>query len=342
MTATPPQENSAQGLSPEPLMQMTFAHAPQRILTAGVQLQVFSHIAAGRHALAEIAGAAGASERGMRMLLDALTGFQLLAKSDGLYHLTPMSEKFLVCESPDYLGAMIEMDEMWHAWGSLTEIVRTGQPDRRVESQETAEKFFSVLVRSLHVANREPARRTAEALGAGNTHRGMQVLDVACGSGIWGIGIAEADTDARITAQDFPGLFATTREYVSRHGVADRFDYLPGDLKTVDFGENRFDLALLGNIVHSEGEESSRDLFRRLHRALKPGGRIAVIDMIPNDERTAPPFALIFAINMLINTEVGDTYTLAEYTAWLNEAGFTRVETADIGSHSPLIIGIKE
>jgi ubiquinone/menaquinone biosynthesis C-methylase UbiE len=335
-------QNQRPTTGPEALMQLSFAHATSRILASGVQLDVFSHIAGGKKTVAEIARAAGASERGMRMLLDALVAIQVLAKSGDTYDLTPLSEELLVRGSSDYIGAVMETNEMIDSWANLTEVIRAGRPQRRVESQETAEKFFSVLVRMLHVVNREPARRAAAALGAGTTHQGMQVLDVAAGSGVWGIAIAEADKQARITAQDFPGLFATTREYAERHGVADRYDYLPGDLKEVDFGEDRFDLALLGNIAHSEGESSSRDLFRRVSRALKSGGRIGIIDMIPNDERTGPPFALIFALNMLINTEVGDTYTLAEYTAWLNDAGFSRVETADIGSHSPLIVGIKD
>ena len=142
--------------------------------------------------------------------------------------------------------------------------------------------------------------------------------------------------------QRHSGVLPTTREYVRRHGLEERFDYLAGDLKEVDFGEGQYDVALLGNIVHSEGEDSSRDLFRRLRRALKDGGRVVVIDMLPNDARTGPPYQLIFALNMLVNTERGDTYTLAEYTRWLNDAGFPRVETADIGSHSPAVIGHKD
>src|SRR5438270_16109 len=137
-------------------------------------------------------------------------------------------------------------------------------------------------------------------------------------------------------------LLETTRGYLKRHGVEDRYDFLPGDLKEIDFGEDRYDLALLGNIVHSEGEESSRDLFKRLYGALKAGGRIVIIDMIPNNERTGPPFPLFFALNMLVNTEKGSTYTLADYTEWLNAAGCKRVATADIQSHSPIIIGYKD
>ena len=341
MTAEPMRQEM-DAASPESLLQISFSFGPARVLATSLQLRVFSHIDAGHQRAEEIAQAAGASVRGMRYLLDALVGFQLLEKTGERYELTPASAEYFVRDKPDYIGGMMETERIFEAWSHLTEIVRTGRPPHRIEAQEMAEQFFPVLVRSLHVINREPARRAASALGAGTSQRGLKVVDVACGSGIWGIAIAEADPSARITAQDFPGMFDTTREYLKRHGVEDRYDFLPGDLKQVDFGEDRFDLALLGNIVHSEGERSSRDLFRRLHRALRPGGRIVIVDMIANDERTGPPFALLFALNMLINTEEGGTYTLAEYTEWLNEAGFGRVETADIGSHSPIVIGFKD
>ncbi|HZT60152.1 MAG TPA: methyltransferase [Pyrinomonadaceae bacterium] len=323
----------------EQIWQMSFSFTPARVLTTALQLGLFSHLAAGHSTAAGVAAAAGSSERGTRMILDTLTSFGLLTKAGGRYELTPHARQYLVRESADYVGGLAESGALLDSWSHLTECVRTGKPFRRVEERQMAEEFFPMLVRTLHVLHREPARRTAEALGAGSDAKGLRVLDVACGTGVWGIAFAEADPQTRVTAQDFPGVLPTTREYVERHGLSERFDYLAGDLKEVDFGEAQYDVALLGNIVHSEGERSSRELFRKLRRALRAGGRVVVIDMIPNDARTAPPHALAFALNMLLNTEVGDTYTRAEYTEWLNEAGFPRVETADIGSHSPVIIG---
>jgi ubiquinone/menaquinone biosynthesis C-methylase UbiE len=315
--------------------------AASRILAAGVRLDLFSRIAAGRKTLADLAWATGASERGLRMLLDALAALELLTRDEGRYRLPPHSARYLVRDSDDYMGAFLEDDGLWKSWEKLDEAVRTGRPPRAVERQAEAERFFPVLIRSLHVLNREPARRAAAALALGTERQGVRVLDVACGSGVWGIAAAEADPAARVTFQDYPGVLEHTRRYAQRHGVAGRSDYLAGDLKAADFGEAAYDVALLGNIVHSEGEASSRDLFRRLHRALRPQGRLVVIDLIPNEERSGPPRELIFALNMLVNTEHGDTYTLAEYTAWLTEAGFVCVETADVGSPSPLVVGIK-
>lgn len=335
-------QQSKEGLSPEPIFQLSFSFVPSSVLSAGTTLDVFTHIAAGNKTVAEISQAAGASERGMQMLLDSLVAIQLLTKSGDSYDLTPVSAEFLVRDSQNYIGEMLRTDRTWEAWRHLTECVRTGESFQRVEAKDKAEDFFPMLVRGLHVINAQASRRVAEILGAGTTHKGMNVVDVACGSGVWGIAIAEADKTARVTAQDFPKLFETTKSYLKRHGVEAQYDFLPGDLKEVDFGESRYDLALLGNIVHSEGVESSQELFKRLHGALKPGGRVVIIDMVPNDERTGPPFPLFFALNMLLNTQQGGTYTLAEYTEWLNGAGFKRVETADIQSHSPLIIAYKE
>jgi ubiquinone/menaquinone biosynthesis C-methylase UbiE len=323
------------------LLEMQFAMAPTRVLSASVQLGIFSHIADGNTTAQEIAKAAGASERGTRMLLDALAAFRLVNKSDGHYELTPLSSQFLVRSSPNYAGAIMETNAIWELWSHLTDAIRTGKPLRAITPQQAAEEFFPILVRSLHILNWEPARRLAAALGAGGSHQGLRAVDIACGSGVWGIAVAEADRDARVTAQDFPNVLKLTREYLRRHGVEDRYDFLPGDLKQVDFSENQFDLALLGNICHSEGEKSSRDLFKRLHRALRPRGRVAIIDMVPNEERTGPVFPIIFALNMLLHTEEGGTYTLGEYEQWLKEAGFDRVETAEIGLHSPIIIGVK-
>jgi ubiquinone/menaquinone biosynthesis C-methylase UbiE len=323
------------------LLHLQFSFAPAKILSSALRLKLFSHIAAGHHTAKAIARAAHTDERGTRMELDALVALDLLSKRDGTYRLTPLASRYLVRESPDYFGSMLEQDALWNAWTPLASVLRTGRPYHRVEQRKKAESFFPALVRSLHIMNRGPAHRVAELLGAGKTRHGLRVLDVACGSGVWGIAVAEADSTARVVAHDFPGVLATTRQYVRRHGVTKQFEFLPGDLRAVDFGQRNFDVALLGNIVHSEGERSSRELLKRLHQALKPGGCVVIIDMIPNDQRTGPAFPIFFALNMLVNTTQGDTYTLSEYKQWFAAAGFRQVRSVEIGSHSPVIIAMR-
>lgn len=326
---------------PERLQQMHFSFAAERILAAALQLRIFSLIFLGSHTAGEIAAAAGASERGTRMLLDALVGLELLSKNANRYDLSADAARYLVRESPEYMGAVMESDQLWSAWGRLAECVRTGTPARAAGNQAEAEKFFPVLVRTLHITNGGPARRLASHLVPPGTKPGLRVLDIGCGSAVWSIAVAKLDPLVRVTAFDFEKVLDTTREFVAREGMRSCYEFLPGDLRSAEFPAGRYDLAILGNIVHGENETTSRNLFTRIHRALVSGGRLAIIDMIPNDERNGPPFPLFFALNMLVNTEEGGTYTLAEYRDWLAAAGFGRVDTFDIASHSPAIVATK-
>jgi 2-polyprenyl-3-methyl-5-hydroxy-6-metoxy-1,4-benzoquinol methylase len=269
------------------------------------------------------------------MLADALCALGILTKTDGRYRLPEATRAYLMRSSPDYVGGLIENEHYWEAWSRLADAVKSGRPVHSVEQKERAEEFFPTLIRSLHVFNRERAQRLADRMGAGRTRRGVRILDVACGSAVWSIPFAEADPEARVTAQDFPRVLEETKRYAERHSVAGRFEYLPGDLNEVAFGTNQFDIAILGNIVHSEGEASSRRLFRKLHQALRADGQLIIIDFVPNEDRTAPVPAVLFALNMLIHTEAGDVYTLSEYRRWLNEAGFAAVETIELAEDFP-------
>jgi ubiquinone/menaquinone biosynthesis C-methylase UbiE len=326
---------------PAEFMPLNLSFASNRILSAAVQLGFFPAIAAGRHTVDDIAAGAGANPRGTRMLLDALTAMGLLVKTAGSYALAPLTERHLLPQGADYVGAIFETDAMWNAWGRLAEAVRSGRPAAAVDSEANAAAFFPRLVRSLHVANLAAARRAARVLTE-DPASGPAILDVGCGSGVWGIAAAEADPKARLALLDLPEILDdVTRPTVARHELADRSSFLPGSYHEIDLGEGRYDLAFLGNVVHIEAPSVATGLFVRLFRALRPGGRLAIIDMIPNDERSAPFPALMFALNMLIHTAAGDTYTLAEYRTWLTAAGFTRVETCEIGHHSPMIVAAR-
>lgn len=321
---------------------LSMAMAPNRILSAAVQLGVFTAIAAGHTTTADLAQAVGADARALRMLLDALAGLGLLGKADGRYRLSEVARQHLLPESLDYIGSTFETDHIWEAWAGLTDAIRSGTSRRSVESETEAALFFSRLVRTLHVINLPVARRAAQALFGGEDRASLDIIDIGCGSGVWGIGMAEAQPSARLTLQDLPPVLdGVAREKVAHHGLAERTRYLPGSYREIELGAGDYDLAILGNIIHMEGDEGTRNLFRKVQRALRPGGRLAIIDMFPNDARTGPPFPLIFALNMLVATNAGDTYTIAELRPWLTEAAFSSVDMLDIGHHSPLLVARK-
>src|ERR1043166_7510004 len=119
-------------------------------------------------------------------------------------------------------------------------------------------------------------------------------------------------------------MIPTTKRVTEKFGVRDRFDFFEGDLLQANFG-NGYDLATLGHILHTEGEERSRQLLKKTFRVLKPGGTIAIAEWLVNDDRTEPPHSLMFAVQMLVNSEKGDTFSFNEIKSWLEEAGFKKV-----------------
>lgn len=237
------------------------------------------------------------------------------------------------------MGHLWEEESTLRQWDHLNDAIRSGKPFRKKGSLAEEAESFAALARSLHVVHWAAAQRAAEIFVAEST--GLRVLDVACGSGVWGIAIARSDPESKIIAHDLPEMLEITRTYAEQQDVQAQFDYLAGDLRTIDFGEALYDLAILGNIIHSEGERSGRELLVRVHRALKENGRIAIIDIIPEEDRTGPQSSLILAFSMLLDTEEGDLFTLREYKQWLSEAGFTQIETHEIGLPSPMIIARK-
>ena len=323
----------------EYLQRLSISHLATRILMSGVQLGVFETIGDESKTAIEIAKQTASSVRGTRMLLDCLVSFHLLEKSDHRYSLSSISSRYLRKSSPEYMAHLWEDEKILEQWNHLNQAIRSGNPLRKQGTLAEEAESFAGLARSLYVVQLESARTAARILTANSA--AMNVLDVACGSGVWGIAIAEADTRSNIVAHDWPEILEITKGYVKQHHIEDQFTYLPGDLKIVDFGEDRFDLAILGNIIHSEGERSSKELLKRIYRSLKNSGRVAIIEIIPEDNRTGPQSSLIVALAMLLDTEEGDLFTRSQYESWLNETGFTRTQTLEIGLHSPMIVSHK-
>jgi len=170
--------------------------------------------------------------------------------------------------------------------------------------------------------------------------RNGQPLDLAAGSGIWGIALTQKSPRVRVIALDWAGMIPTTKRFTQKFGVADRFNYVEGDLLEANFG-NGYDLAILGHILHSEGEERSRPLLKKTFRALKVGGTIAIAEWLVNDERTEPVHSLMFAVQMLVNTEKGDTFSFNEIKSWLEDAGFKKVRKLQAPGPSPLVLATK-
>jgi len=330
-------------VTPERLMELSFAYAPPLIISAAAGNKVFDALENGAKTAQEVANETGASPRALTILMNALVGLDLLKKDRrGRYSLTPESAAFLISEKPGthagFFGTIAP--QLISRWLRLTDIVREGRPAVSVNQETEGTEFFSQLVENIIPMSYPAAQKLGDHLKIAKTKNGIRVLDLAAGSGIWGIAMAQKSPRVHVRAVDWAGMIPTTKRITEKYSVRDRFNFVEGDLLEANFGAG-YDVAILGHILHSEGEERSRKLLKKTFRALKSGGVIAIAEWLVNDQRTEPLHALMFAVQMLVNTEKGDTFSFNEIKSWLEDAGFRKVRRLEAPGPSPLILATK-
>jgi precorrin-6B methylase 2 len=342
MSATAVTPERAQ-VTPERIMQFAWAYAPPLIIEAAIRNRIFDELDAGPKTAHELAAATGASQRGVTAIANVLVGLELLAKDgEGKFSLTPESATFLVRSKPSFMGGLIlhTSGHLIPRWLHLNDVVRTGEPFRAVNQEETGSEFFENFVVDIFPMSYPPAKVLAAHLQLSEAKEPVRVLDLAAGSGVWGIALAQSSPNVRVTAVDWPGVLETTKKMVNKFGLTNQFSFTSGDLQHADFGSGH-NIATLGHILHSEGEKRSKELLAKTFKSLSPGGTIAVQEFLVNKDRTGPANGLIFAVNMLINTDEGSTWSFEEIGSWLKDAGFVNPRTVEAPGPSPLILATK-
>ena len=331
MTAAPASTIPSTAAPPSPALLFDTFNAYQRsaALRAGIELDLFSAIARGATTPAAIARACNAAERGVRILCDylAILGF-ITRSSRGEYALTPDSAVFLDRSSPAYAGGMVRFlfnPEISGSFDRLADAARRG--GTAVESDGTVAPDHPVWVdfaRTMAPMMAMPAERLAELVDP-RPARAMKVLDVSASHGLFGLAFARRNPQAQVVATDWKAVLEVAAENARKFGVADRFRTIPGSAFKVDFGGG-YDVILLPNFLHHFDPKQCTKLLAKVQAALKPDGRAVTLEFIPNEDRTSPLPAAMFALTMLATTPAGDAYTYDEYDMMHRTAGFARTE----------------
>lgn len=329
-------------LKPDRILQLAWGFAPTLIVATALRHRIFDLLEASPATLQQLVQRTGASERGLRAILNALVGIEFLRRDKDQYHLTPESTEYLVSNKPTYYGTYFThmTSQLLPVWLHLDEAVQTGKAVDPVNQQHQGQTFFREFVESLFPLNYPAARTLGEHLEIHRSQGRVSVLDIGAGSGVWGIALAHLSRHVRVTAVDWPEVLNVTRRVAVREGVPDRITTVAGDLLQVSLGKDH-QLAIIAHILHNEGRERGQALLRRAFLALAPRGTLAISEFLPNDERTSPPNALIFAVNMLVHTEHGDTFSFREISQWLADAGFEKPRLLEVPAPSPLILASK-
>ncbi len=319
------------------VLEPTFGYLATQALISAMELGLLQRLACGPATARSLARSAKAEHRAVRMLLNALVGMSLLQRRGDRYHLPPAVRQMLKCPGVDpetYFGDWLEHMKLLMAdWSQLTQVVKTGKPVVALGKPREGKKVFPTLARRLFPGNYTMAKELLKKLPEKFRRESVRILDVAAGSAAWSIPFAEINRSVKVTAIDFEAVLEVARHFTRACGVEEQYEFVAGDIRRVSFGANKCDLVILGHICHSEGAVQTKRLFGKMCRALRPGGSMLIADFVADDGRTGRNggvFPLLFALNMLVHTEEGNTFTFSEYRAWAKEAGFRGFNRIDM------------
>jgi 2-polyprenyl-3-methyl-5-hydroxy-6-metoxy-1,4-benzoquinol methylase len=325
-------------MSFDELMQMARAFQESRTVLTAIELDLFSAVGEGATA-ADVASKVSADARATEMLLNVLVALGMLTKEDGVFRNTPVTAQYLGEASPDNArAAMMHTVHLWKTWSTLTECVRTGTSVVYREVGERGTDWVQAFIAAMDRNAKGRAPLVVKAVGTSGVNR---MLDIGGGSGAYSIAFARANADLQAEVLDLPPVLTIAQGHIEEAGLSGRITTRPGDLRTDEFGAG-YDLVLLSAICHMLGPKENLDIFRRCFRALAPAGRIVIQDFILEPDRTAPRFAALFALNMLVGTKNGSSYSGMEYTAWLEEAGFRKVRHVPLAGPSGLMVAARQ
>lgn len=323
-------------VNPEVIMKYATGAWVAGILGAAVQHRVFTLLESASATTEDLATRAAISRRGAQALLDGLLGLGLIQLDRGHYSNSAEASTFLVEDKPTYMGGFMKCEGLaMEQWVKLGEAVRTGEPQSH--SFDAPAGFFEDLVPAIAPLSMPAAEVAVKELKLANAGA-ISILDVGGGSGIYSAIFLKANRQAKSTQLDFPSINRLARQYVQKYGVAERFNTIDGDFHVTDLGKAAYDVVVYSHIAHQESPESNIDLFKRIRAALKPGGSLVINDFVVQDDRSGPPFALIFHANMFVKTKGGATYRAADYRAFLQQAGFGEPRFVNTPGPSSLVI----
>lgn len=324
-------------MRPDELAATVAGFRQSRIILTAVELGIFTHLNDGAQSSEEIAAVLGSHPRATDRLLNALTSMGLLRKEDAMFSNTATASLHLVRGEKAYMGNIEHSIHLWTFWSDLTEAVRSGAVATRTKLVERDEQWGEAFIAAMHY---RALTQAPDDINLIDFHDASRVLDVGGGSGAFAMAMIKVKQDLRATVFDLPGIIPITRRYIEEAGLTHRIDTVAGDY-LVDPLPSAYDIVFLSAIVHSNAPDENALLIRKCADALNPGGTVIVQDFIMEEDRTRPPHGALFALNMLVATDRGDTFTEREVGEWMKAAGLDDILRRDTPSSTTQIIGRK-
>jgi len=322
--------------SPEQLREILFGFRISRIILTAYELDIFTHVSPAGSTSMAVAGKIKADARATDRLMNAVTALGLLEKRSNKFFNTVFSGTYLSQKSPEYLRGLLHTVSMWDTWSTMTNVVKTGKSQRHKVESRKQDNFSEAFIGAMHERAYSHAKYVLDKLNLKGIHH---FLDIGGGSGVYSMDFVRRNKDNKATVFDLQDIIPITKKYVKKEGLSKQFGFICGDYNKDDLG-NGYDLAFLSAIIHINSPEQNRKLVKKCFAALNPGGMIVIQDHVMDEDRTSPFGGALFAMNMLVATECGDTYTESEIRKWLLDVGFSEIRRVETLNNA-MIIGKK-
>jgi predicted O-methyltransferase YrrM len=306
-----------------------------RLLLSGAELDLFTLLAPGPLSAREIAERTRTDLRGLIILLDAISAMGLLIKQGQTYQCPPSISALLSSESPNsILPWVLHMANVWERWASLTGIIQGSQQVDFQKAHSIDRRDIASFVGAMHVIASPLAPQIVAAV---NPHSSRSLLDVGGAVGTYTVAFLQAVPEMKATLFDRPEVIEIARQFLDQEGLLTRIAFIAGDFYQDEFPVGH-DLVFISAIIHQNNPEQNLDLFLKAFRSLDPGGRIIIRDHVMEPDRIRPKAGAIFAVNMLVATPGGNTYTFDEIKTGLTRAGFINIRLLQTGEHMDALI----
>jgi len=305
-----------------------------RLILTAAALDLFTNVDEKPSTAGELATRLGLQARATTRVLDCLVSFDLLDKRRGRYHATASGQLLSSRHPETILPMVLHLNSLWESWSGLTETVRSGHNPRESVISEGDTEGLKAFIGAMHVVGRSLA---AEIASSYETDRFSRLLDIGGGSGTYTIALLRNNPRMKAVLFDLKRVISMARERLKAERLLRRVSLVTGDFYRDELPSG-CDLALLSAIIHQNSQAENLALFRKIHRALEPGGSVLIRDHIMDASRTRPPAGALFALNMLVNTDGGDTYTFLEVKKGLERAGFVEVRLARTGERMDCLV----
>jgi ubiquinone/menaquinone biosynthesis C-methylase UbiE len=325
-------------LSPIWIREIATGFQSSRIFLTAYELGLFTALGNGAKASSAVAKQLKTNPRATDRLMNALCSMELLSKKGGKFSNTPAAAKLLVQGKPDYMAGFMHTISLWDTWSTLTQAVREGTSvAMRPHTNARGFAWLDAFIAAMHDRAFKQAPSIVSRI---DLTRVKRVLDVGGGSGAFSMAFAGAKKGITATVFDLPNVMPLAEKYVKQGKFTSEIDYRVGDYLKDDLGKG-YDLVFLSAIIHSNSERENQLLLKKCARALNSNGQLVVVDFVMDEDRLNPQHGAFFALNMLVGTRSGDTYTESEIRSWMNGAGLRRITRTDTPFGTSMVIGVK-